>query len=213
MKRLLYIDESEGDIIPFVMKMDGSDIFKTEYIRVTDEMTLEELLELIDDFHFDCLVIDYFLKQEARVSFQGDEVVAAYQNRHPRFPVLMLSNKDDGAIEDAQNIDVTIIRSKKEYTESPEIFISRLIKMIESYEDSQAKASRELVILKQKEAEGTLDAFEEEKLIELDSFLDESLDSSNRIPNAIRASSSTARLDDLIKKADIIIQKLNSNDG
>ena len=212
-KVLCYIDDSESDIIPFVIKMDGTELFETTYIQVTDEMTLKDLLQQLESRHFDCLVVDYFLKQGARVNFQGDDLVAAYQAKYPKFPIMMLSNKDDGAIEDAENIDVMLIRSKQSYTKTPDVFIALLQKIIENYKGSLASASKELEELKQKDSGGALDALEEERLVELDAFLDESLDSSNKIPNTVRVSSNAKRLDTLIERADQIIEKLKSKNA
>ncbi|MGE5298829.1 MAG: hypothetical protein ACM3KF_02195 [Acidobacteriota bacterium] len=211
-KTIYYIDESQGDIIQFATRMNSTPNFKVEYLQITDGMSLNDVIEHLSEQHFECLVVDFFLKQEAKVNFLGDDIVAAYLNRYPNFPILMLSNKDDGAIEQSEDINVAIIRSKREYRENPGLFITRLEKMIENYQDSITQKSDELENLKLKEAQGTINANEEERLIELDAFLDESLDSSNKVPNSARMSSNAKRLDSLIQKADIIIRKMTDGE-
>ena len=88
-------------------------------------------------------------------------------------------------------------------------FHDKMEEQIDKYKKSIDEAQIELTALVQKKQEKGLTLHEEDRLVELDSFLEKSLDSYTALPADIKRSESLEHLSEVIDKVDEILAKLD----
>ena len=88
-------------------------------------------------------------------------------------------------------------------------FHDKMVEQIDKYKKSIDEAQSELTSLVQKKQDKGLTLHEEDRLVELDSFLEKSLDSYATLPADIKRSKSLEQLSEVIDKVDEILAKLD----
>ena len=99
MLKALILDDAK--VIRSLLKL----TLKSDGIEVDDACTLEEAFELVENNHYDLMIIDYMLDDQRN----GLELVSAVQqhNKHQDTPIIMLSAEDGlSCKQDAQMLGV-----------------------------------------------------------------------------------------------------------
>lgn len=207
---ICYIDEEERDIDTFIQAMDPE--FEVKDIHITDGMSMSDVMMQLKKREFNYLVVDYYLNQGARIDFRGDHVIADFSKATIGFPVMLLTSDDKGALRLAEGIDEKIIRNKDEYNpDKLDAFKERITKGIQTYEKRINDAQAEVERLAEKAETEQLTLDEEETYVELDEFLDESIDASaKKIPKELKkvTISNDDKLAAILDKADELIRVL-----
>lgn len=212
--KILFIDEEKGQREEFEDYMDRFED-KAEAICIYPSNSLEKTIEEINDHHPDAIISDYKLNEikeniKYNVPFNGSELMDAYLNEWPGFPCFVLTSFDDLAVNNSA--DVNIIYVKKNVFNEPEDvkvpFAERIFHQIEHYRKRIADAQAEINILIEKRRSGEASAAEEQKLIDLDTFIEHSLGKSTSVPKNMKELSNTSRLNDLINKVDELLSKV-----
>jgi PHP family Zn ribbon phosphoesterase len=107
------------------------------------------------------------------------------------------------------NVNPEIEEEKKSGLE----LIKNIRILIDNYRKEIADAKNELeTLLEKADSSKTITALEEERIIELDSFLEKSFSKTNRIPNSLKTTHSLDVLSKLIEDTDELIRNLKENE-
>jgi hypothetical protein len=104
--RIGYIDEEQTQVKKYQRKLRA--YFDVSGYDITKGMELVELLKMIYDSEIDLLLVDYLLKEKGVLTFNGDEIIRAYENIRPRFPVLIFTNREAQAFPHVDNPNIII---------------------------------------------------------------------------------------------------------
>lgn len=206
MYKIIYIDDESTDIHRFERDMDG--VFDVKTIQIVADTVLGELIESLTASTFDYLIVDFHLNDKTNCGYNGDAILKGFLEKLPHFPAMLLTNFDESAIKTAKDLDVDKIHSKFSNEDEMRLFVTRVETKIEQYQSQKQNASSRLIELKQKASSAALTANEEEEALELDTFLEETLDAKS--PDLAKSilSSNGSRLDALLTKTDSLIETL-----
>lgn len=211
MDKIIYIDDEATDIHRFERDMEG--IFEVRTVQITGNTLLEELVEELTEATFDYLIVDFHLTDKTNCGYNGDEILKGFLKELPHFPAMLLTNFDESAIKSAKDLDVDKIHSKFSTDDEQRLFVTRVETKIEQYRSKTKAASERLLELKAKSGTEDLTVNEEEEIIELDTFLEETLDANSpELAKSILASNSS-KLDSLLTKTDTLIERLQEYEG
>lgn len=206
MYKIIYVDDEPTDIHRFERDMDG--VFDVKTFQIVGSTILEDLVEELTTSTFDYLIVDFHLNDKTNCGYNGDAILKAFLEKLPHFPAMLLTNYDESAIKTAKDLDVDKIHSKFSNEDETRLFVTRVETKIEQYQKQKEVASSRLIELKEKANSETLTINEEEEALELDTFLEETLDAQS--PDLAKSILSTngSRLDRLLQKTDLLIEKL-----
>ncbi len=92
-------------------------------------------------------------------------------------------------------------------------FLDRVISQIEHYKSTIQNAEIELKDLIQLRKSGEAKISDEKRIIELDHFLEQSINKQSSIPIEYKSLSNTDRLSEILNKVDELIHKVDNKDG
>jgi len=211
--KLGIIDENEAEVKGFFQYFD-KDFIPVE-IELGDDK--KAIIEDIVTQDVDAVVIDYRLMERARVkiTFNGNELLQYLNDTLPKFPAVIMTNYPP----DAKNHNVDPFRvfgkevmepdkTKKKNYEAGLDLIESINILIKNYkEELKKKENRLIKLLDKKKKAGKLSLREEEERIELDDFLEKSLNKRNKIPRQLKGQHAS-ELRELIIKTDELINKI-----
>ncbi len=205
--KVAYIDEEESDIREF--QLYAKDDFEVIPIKPVPE--LYDLLKEIEDSSVDAVIVDFDLTdKDPTIHYKGNDVVEAIRSVRSNYPVFILTSFDGDAIEGSEDVNIIYIKdlmSEKEFEEKVK-FKERVIKQIAHYKKNIADKEKRLLQLKTLRDKKELTPEQERELIELDSFIEKSLNKINSIPKEIKSETYDAKLSGLLEKTDEILKKL-----
>lgn len=213
--KVLFIDEEieQQESFEEYFEESGKDI---EIVSLLPLPSLEEMILKIDEEHPDAIVSDYQLNEiktdiKYNVPYNGSIMVKEYRRRHANFPCFVLTSFDADAINQSDDVNLVYVKNvlHNGEAEAKAKFDDRVVEQISKYKKSIEEASEEMSILLQKRVDGTSTAAEEDKLIELDSFIERALDSESKIPHGLKGLSNQERLNSLIDKVNQLLIKLS----
>lgn len=211
--KLGIIDEDKSEVEEFFRFFE--EVFEPIEIELSNDK--QEIIQNIIDAQVDAVVIDYKLMEHggSSLTFNGNELLQELNNRLYNFPAFIMTNYPP----DARNhrIDPFRIISKEfmqpdknmhKYKEGQEL-IKTIKTMIKNYKDDLAeKEKRLLELINKRKIEGKLSDFEEEETIELDTFLEKSIDMRSRLPKKWKRPEEVSKLDELIKDTKELVDEL-----
>lgn len=202
--RIGYIDENGQDVILF--KQQFSDYFDVYILRIDNSTTLDDVISWINSSHLDLIIVDYNLKENLSIDFYGNEVLETLNKQRLNFPMYMFTAYEEEAISRSDELLDDLIFSKQIVSDNCEIMVTRIKNKIKKYKSElewKEKRHRELA----KKSELTIT--EEDELLRLDNFLEETANKDGVTPIPLKNTESLKRLNELIKKADEIIDRVD----
>ena len=220
--KILFIDEEK----------DQHDCFKNYMDKVDDKVTvkclypledMKQMLELIEEEHPDAIVSDFLLNEiktdiKYNVSYNGSELVNEYRTMRPNFPCFVLTSFDEDAVDNANDVNLVYVKNilhggenNKNTSNDLKIKVKlcdKIIIQIGKYKRFIEEAQAELTQLLDKKNNKGLSLHEEDRLVQLDSFLEKSLDSYTSLPDDVKKSENMNKLSTMIDKVDEMLQKL-----
>lgn len=197
--------------------------FQKYFKRISDHVSLvcllpkaelDEMIEVIDEQHPDAIVCDYRLNEyrediDYNVSYTGAALVEEYQRLHPKFPCFVLTSHDQEAVNTSQDVNVVYVKNvlNDAGIEDSARFSDRIFQQVDHYRKSIEEAQSELTALIEKREMGETDIYEEQKMLDLDTFLEQSLGSESALPKEMKKLSVMTTLDAMLAAADKIISK------
>lgn len=219
--KILLIDEEKDTFDDF---NDYVDISSTkdniEVITAYPLEDLEEMIALIIKINPDAVVTDFRLNEmkteiNYNVPYNGVELVEEFLKIRLGFPCFVLTAFDDLAVSASEDVNKVyiknILHNNKEESKAKAKFLDRVINQIEHYQIKIRNAEKELIELIELRKSGKAKISDEERIIELDNFLESIIDRKSSIPSEFKKLSNDERLTELLSKVDGLLK--NVDDG
>jgi uncharacterized protein YdeI (YjbR/CyaY-like superfamily) len=149
------------------------------------------------------------------VPYNGVELMEDYLSIRHKFPCFVLTAKDKDAISDSEDVNLvytkSLMASEIVDTKAKVKFTDRLLKQIEHYKSRIEESQIELAKLIEIRKSGKADFSIENRIIELDDFLEKSIDANNSIPSEFKTLSNSNRLDSILNKVDELLKKIDKD--
>lgn len=223
--KILFIDEERDSFDDFLDYVEKSP--RAGEIEPLTQLPLEDLdsmIEKIIDISPDAIITDFNLNEKRvdidyNVPYNGTELLETFLSIRDGFPFIVLTAFDDVAVNQADDVNKIYVKNilhksnKEEMTKAKATFLDRVIASINHYQAKLKNAEEELVQLLEKKKAGKTNYDEEQRIIELDGFIEKSVDKGSSIPNEYKLSSNTDKLGELLSRVDSMINKLNKEDN
>ena len=124
-----------------------------------------------------------------------------------------MTSHDDEAVATSNDVNLVYIKALMNKEDNVNItFLERVEKQIENYRSNLEGAQKEFDLLLEKSNGVELTAYEEEKLEELDAFLEKAMNQSSKIPTHLKSKSTLEDLHKLIENTDDLLSKIKIKD-
>ena len=218
MYKILFVDEQQEDIDSFKDYIEEKDL--EGIFEVHDKYPLENLESMIDEvmsMHLDAIITDFRLNEykeniDYNVPYDGAQLVEGILAEREDFPCFVLTSFDDEAVGKSEDVNIVyikgILHGTEKETKAKATFLDRLKNQISHYQSKLEKAENRLVELLAKTKTQELDALEEQELLRLDSLIEKSLDKKFVVPDAVKRTTESKSLSELLKAVDELKKKL-----
>jgi DNA-binding NarL/FixJ family response regulator len=223
MYKILFIDEQQDDIDAFKDYVEETNTKKK--IEVISEFPKEELSEMLATiFHLnpDAVVVDYMLNEmkeaiKYNVPYNGVELVQKILEIREGFPCFVMTSFDDDAIKEIADVNMVyikgILHGSEKHVNAKANFLERVESQISHYKTKIADSEKRLIELIELRRSGKATIEQEQEMIELDHFLERSIDKKNSIPEEFKSLSNSKRLEDILAKVDELLQQVKTKEG
>ncbi|CAC9647004.1 hypothetical protein [uncultured Gammaproteobacteria bacterium] len=216
--RILFVDEVEADIRRFQRYVHKNDIDKHfKLIVKTPENTLDNFLNEISGEKFDAIITDHKLHEEnANISFDGLELVKAILNKKINFPCFVLTSFDDEAVADGEDVNIVYIKGLMDNDAESGVnatFLDKIENQILHYRERILNSENELLKLIEKARKQNLNATDEDRLLELDAFIEQSTNKKSTLPKSLKGTANLDALHKMIENTDELLERLKQNDS
>lgn len=179
----------------------------------------DEMIEYIIKLAPDALVADFRLNEmkndiKHNIPYNGVDLVEEYQSIRNHFPCFVLTALDDEAVNQSDDVNIVYIKNilyNKEEGNAKAKFLDRVLGQIEHYKSRIENAKKELDELVNLRKIGKANIDIENRIIELDDFLEKSIDAKNSIPSEFKTLSNSNRLDSILNKVDELLKKIDKD--
>lgn len=218
MYKIIYVDEYKEDIDAFLdyfEEKDSSGSFEIKYLF--PEKTLDDMYLKIFEENPDAVVSDYMLNEYKtdithNVLYSGVDLIEMILENKKKFPCFVLTSYDDDAIKTSQDVNVIyikdILHGSEEKTNAKANFLYTVENQIIHYKKRIENAHIELLELIKKSEENHLNAPEEAKLLELDSFIETATNNKSSIPDHLKGTKNLDELHKMIDSTDKLLEEL-----
>ncbi|WP_106805482.1 response regulator [Pseudomonas sp. S5D5] len=202
--RVVYIDEDPDDIVYFQEFMDGH--FSLEVVQIVNGSDLNDVVDDIMNSPPDALVTDFMLNEKATVGFNGQALIELVQERNKHIPCFLLTSHAPDALDathDARLVQAKAVMMKDDLKS---LFRAQIAKVIEDHRVRLNNSEEEfgaLLALPREE----LTAQQRQRIIELDSYLEEHGLSSVMLPNELKEDRSLELLTKLVCQVDMLLKR------
>src|SRR5260221_3891736 len=181
--KIAYIDESRDEVTKFQRRVyEAFDVLdflpKGDFDGFIDELLDSGAEAFVSDFHLN----EYRQDVKDAIGYTGGDLIETLLHIRDKFPCFVLTSYDNDAVQ--RMTDVNYVYSKEILTvdKQGEIFIYIIRAQIEHYNISIDDATTRFLNLQEKSVESDLTEEEENALLALDTFLENSLNLHNAIP-------------------------------
>lgn len=214
--KVLYIDESQDDIDDFLYYLESKDSSKKFNVEsLFPERTLDDMIEKIIDQKADAIVVDFKLNDlknsiDYNVPYNGVELAEKVLEIKKDFPCFVITSYDNDAIRVSKDVNLVYIKDifhgSEDRTEARASFIDKIENQIIHHRQAIDSAHSELYRLEMKAQNEGLNAVEEARIVELDTFLEATINQQNMIPKPLKSYDNLAKLYKLIDSTDELLK-------
>lgn len=187
-------------------KVDKYADVKFDAIEIEPTSCMDDITSVITEQKIDAVLIDYNLSSYASISYTGVQLAKHIQEKFLEFPLFILTSYEDELYEqeifDSYQI-FDFARYLSEPLERVELHY-KLIEQVTKYRkqiDMWEKEIKRLLPEKGKSAEV------DTRILELDSKLEKSIDGHSALPDAVKCSIQSNKLEELINKIDMMLKE------
>lgn len=209
--KILYVDEVDSERRRFKTYIYNNDTDQ-EFITVAPEIDyeLEVFLENILNENYDAIITDHKLNEEdSNIQFDGIELVEAILKKRIDFPCFILTSFDDEAVREGDDVNIVYIKGLMESDEEKEghkaKFIDKIKNQIKHHRKKIENVKRELEELIKKDY---LNASDEARLLELDTYLEKVTNTSSALPSHLKNTHNLSELHKMIDNTDKLLAEL-----
>ncbi|MCT7567825.1 hypothetical protein [Aliarcobacter butzleri] len=206
--KILYVDEVESErnrFLRYIHKNDDEKEFLTEALEPDAE--LEKFLEKILNDNYDAIITDHKLSEaNPLIQYDGLELVEAILKSRIDFPCFVLTSFDDDAVRDGDDVNIVYIKGLMTNEEGHLAkFIYKIKNQIKHHRKKIEKAKIELEELIKKEY---LDALDEARLLELDTYIEKTTNVKISIPPQLKSLSNLSELHKMIDNTEQLLANI-----
>ncbi len=211
--KILFVDEVKADIHRFQRYVHRKDIDKKFNLIVEiPENTLENFMEKISNENFDAIITDHKLHEEnANISFDGIDLVREILKNKIDFPCFVLTSFDDEAVINGDDVNIVYIKGlmdKDGENKAHATFLDKIENQIKHYKKRIEDSEKELLELMNKSNNQVLNAKEESRLLELDTFIEKSTNQKSSLPQHLKGTKNLDELHKMIDSTDELLAEL-----
>lgn len=220
--KVLYIDESQDDIDDFYDYFDAKDTSEKFSVEsFFPKPTLDEMIEEILDQKSDAIVVDFKLNDlkssiNYNVPYTGVQLVEKILEIKKDFPCFVITSFDNDAIKASKDVKLVyfkgIMHGDEEKTEAKANFIDKIENQILHYRQAIESAIVEVNQLEEKAKMEKLNAVDEARIVELDTFLEATFHQQNMVPRQLKSYDNLEKLHKLIESTDELLKNLMIHD-
>ncbi len=172
--------------------------FEVVLFAITEETDVESLTSDIFAKAIDVLVIDFKLES---VDFNADALVDKIQEKNLYYPMIILTSFESDALDHLANANLVNGKDMLD-GENPKVDIlkQKIGKIADDYQSKVAESIQQLELLEKKRIEEGLYPNEEDRYVELNNFLDKTVDAKGHLSRTFYSEDTNKKLDDLIGK-------------
>ncbi|MBH2030109.1 MAG: hypothetical protein I8H74_06510 [Moraxellaceae bacterium] len=222
--KIVFIDEQRSEQNQFKAAFD---VHKKSgevcIITLFPAPTLDEMIANICELHPDALVSDWNLNEIKtdlpsvyEVDYYGSELISEFRKIRTDFPCFIASSYDTDASHADSTYDVNQVYSKELNIESFDneqhlTFPQKVILQIQKYNKRIDDAKNELhELCSRKFQNEMLTVFEEQKIIELDSFLEKTFGADSAVPDELKSTTNSKQLSDLLESVNKVLETIKN---
>ena len=221
MYKILFIDEETDAIEDF--KDYADETTTSEKIEIIDEFpksTLEEMINVIIKLNPDAVITDFMLNEKKTsinygVEYNGIQLVKEFLSIRDGFPCFVMTSLDDDAVKESDDVNIVYVKDILHSEKNSKVkasFLEKVVTQISHYRARIDSYEKELKNLMTRREKGEATIIDENRIIELDHFLEQSVDRKSSVPQEFKELSNTKRLEEILLKVDNILSKVNKND-
>lgn len=194
-----YIDDNPTQIRSF--QREAAQEF--DVVKISLKKNLDTVVSDIFDQKVNAVVIDYDLREgNNKIDYQGDDIFKKVVERVDNFPAFILTSHVNEA--EKQSIDMNAI-----YNRTADNFLKRVRRQIENYQKNLKLVESEFSKLKSRKKRNLV---QEERMIELDTFIERSLDKRSELPKTLKKTSDLKKINELIQETDKLIKEIKKHE-
>jgi len=203
--KIAYIDDDASNVRTF--QRFASDNF--DVVKITLKKNIDTVVNDIFKEKVNAVVIDYDLRdQNSRINYQGSDIFEKINNRLNDFPAFILTSHVGDAEE--KTLDVNAIYDRDLIDDNQEnIFLKRIRRQITNYLNKIEESESELKKLRKIKKPNLA---QEEKIIELDNYLEKSLSKGSQLPNSLKKTTDIQKLSKLISETEKLIAEIKKDE-
>ncbi|HCI6220524.1 TPA: hypothetical protein NPO49_005065 [Klebsiella quasipneumoniae subsp. quasipneumoniae] len=221
MYRILFIDEETDAIDEF--KDYADETTTSKQIQILDEFplpSLDEMIEAIIKINPDAVITDFMLNEKKTsikygVEYNGIELVKKFTSIRDDFPCFVMTSFDDDAVKESDDVNIVYIKEILHSEKNSNVkasFLEKVVSQITHYRARIDHSEKELKQLIELRKLGKATIVDENRIIELDHFLEQSVDRQSSVPKEFKELSNTQRLQEILSKVDNLLSKIEKND-
>jgi DNA-binding NarL/FixJ family response regulator len=221
MYKILFIDEEDDAIDDF--KDYADETTTSEQILIVAEFpqpTLEEMIQTIIKINPDAIITDFMLNEKKTsikygVEYNGIDLVKNFTSKRDGFPCFVMTSFDDDAVKESDDVNIVYIKEILHSEKSSNVkasFLEKVVSQIAHYRSRIESCENELKALIELRNNGKANISDENRIIVLDQFLEQSIDRQSSIPMEFKELSNTNRLNEILLKVDNLLSKIKKDD-
>lgn len=209
--KILFVDEEEDALERFQLYVYDRDLDKViNLIAMVPHDKLNELLEYIEIENFDAVITDHKLNEKkSSIEYDGIDLIREIKNKKENFPCFILTGWDKEAVENGDDANIVYLKNFEDPEgEKHATFLDKVKNQILKYRKKIKDSNKELLKLIEKSHKKDLNAKEEARLIELDTFIENSTNQKSSIPNSLKGTKNLDKLHKMINNTDNLLEEL-----
>lgn len=206
--KILYVDEVESERNRFLRYMHTNDDEKEfNTVALEPDPELDNFLQKILDENFDAIITDHKLSEaNPHIQYDGLELVEAILKNKIDFPCFVLTSYDDDAVRDGDDVNIVYIKGLMSNEEGHLAkFIYKIKNQIKHH---RKKIDNTKVELEQLIKKDYLDASDEARLLELDTYLEKVTNAPSSLPSHLKSTHNLNELHKMIDNTEKLLAEL-----
>jgi len=215
--KILFVDEEEEALENFQYYIYERNSDKAvNLIAIIPHDNLDKLLEYIEVEKFDAIITDHKLNEKkSSIEYDGIDLVRAIQSKKENFPCFILTGWDKDAVEHGDDANIVYVKNFEDPNgDKHATFLDKIKNQILKYRKRINNSEEELLTLIEKSNSQSLNAKEESRLIELDTFIENATNSLSSLPKELKGTPNLDKLHEMINSTDKLLAELKElNNG
>ena len=209
--KILFVDEEEEALENFQYYVyERNSDQAIELIAKIPHDKLDDLLAYIEVEAFDAIVTDHKLNEKkSSIEYDGIDLVRAIQIQKENFPCFILTGWDKDAVENGDDANIVYLKNFKDPEgDTHATFLDKIRNQILKYRKRVKDAEAELLELIEKSNKRLLNATEESRVLELDTFIEKSTNQPSALPQHLKSTKNLDELHKMINNTDKLLEEL-----